>query len=71
MANALKVLSSSQHGPDVSGIRNRANKNVAQWNLQMWNCKSALTLHHRRKDTDQRCFIPTREEAIGEKSGLR
>jgi hypothetical protein len=39
MANAFKVLSSSQHRPDVSGVRHRANKNMAQWNLQC-NCQS-------------------------------
>jgi hypothetical protein len=50
MANALKVLGSSQHRPNVSRVRHRANKNMAQWNLQIWNCKRALTLYTSKEE---------------------
>ena len=62
MANALKMLSSSQHRPDVSRVRHRANKNMAQWNLHIWNCCLDCARKIHNKNIDRLCSIQTLEK---------
>jgi hypothetical protein len=62
MANALKMLSSSQHRPDVSRVRHRANKNMAQWNLHIWNCCLDCARKIQNRNADRLCSIPTLEK---------
>ena len=69
MANALNVLSNSQHRSDVSRVRHCANKNMTQFNLQTRelpqnarrsnNYLAANCCSHYSRNTNARCLFPT------------